>query len=62
MASTRNLLAYGIWVIRTGAFIDTDPRSDPDHAVDRRREAVQKLTLGLIALVVLGRDVGDTGC
>ena len=55
MTSTRNLLAYGVRVVRTGAFVSTtrDPRPDPDDAVDRRREAIQAhpwpLTCGLSA-------------
>ncbi len=49
MTSTRNLLAYGIRVIRTGAFIDTT--RDPIFTMlSIGVEKLYKLTLGIIAL------------
>ena len=49
MTLTRNLLAYGIRVIRTGSFIDTT--RDPIPAMlSIGVETLYKLTLGLIAL------------
>ncbi len=49
MTSTRNLLAYGIRVIRTGAFIDTT-RDPILTMLSIGVEKLYKLTLGLIAL------------
>lgn len=47
--STRNLLAYGIRVIRTGAFIDTT-RDPILTMLSIGVEKLYKLTLGLVAL------------
>lgn len=49
MTSTRNLLAYGIRVIRTGAFIETT-RDPILTMLSIGVEKLYKLTLGLIAL------------
>lgn len=49
MNSTRNLLAYGIRVVRTGAFIDTT-RDPILTMLSIGVEKLYKLTLGLIAL------------
>lgn len=49
MTSTRNLLAYGIRVIRTGVFIDTT-RDPILTMLSIGVEKLYKLTLGLIAL------------
>lgn len=49
MTSTRNLLAYGIRVVRTGAFIDTT-RDPILTMLSIGVEKLYKLTLGLIAL------------
>lgn len=49
MTSTRNLLAYGIRVVRTGAFIDTT-RDPILTMLPIGIEKLYKLTLGLIAL------------
>lgn len=49
MTSTRNLLAYGIRVIRTSAFIDTT-RDPILTMLSIGVEKLYKLTLGLIAL------------
>lgn len=49
MTSTRNLLAYGIRVIRTGTFIDTT-RDPILTMLSIGVEKLYKLTLGLIAL------------
>lgn len=49
MTSTRNLLAYGIRVIRTGAFIDTT-RDPILTMLSIGVEKLYKLTLGLVAL------------
>lgn len=49
MTSTRNLLAYGIRVIHTGAFIDTT-RDPILTMLSIGLEKLYKLTLGLIAL------------
>lgn len=49
MTSTRNLLAYGIRVIRTGAFIDTT-RDPIQTMLSIGVEKLYTLTLGLIAL------------
>lgn len=49
MTSTRNLLAYGIRVVRTGGFIDTT-RDPILTMLSIGVEKLYKLTLGLIAL------------
>lgn len=49
MTSTRNLLAYGIRVVRTGAFIETT-RDPILTMLSIGVEKLDKLTLGLIAL------------
>ena len=49
MTSTRNLLAYGIRAIRTGAFIDTT-RDPILTMLSIGMEKLYKLTLGLIVL------------
>lgn len=49
MTSTRNLLAYGIRVIRTGTFIDTT-RDPILTMLSIGVEKLYKLTLGLVAL------------
>lgn len=49
MTSTRNLLAYGVRVIRTGAFIDST-RDPILTMLSIGVEKLYKLTLGLIAL------------
>lgn len=49
MTSTRNLLAYGIRVIRTGAFVDTT-RDPILTMLSIGVEKLYKLTLGLVAL------------
>lgn len=49
MTSTRNLLAYGIRIIRTGAFIETT-RDPILTMLSIGVEKLYKLTLGLIAL------------
>lgn len=49
MASTRNLLAYGVRVVRTGAFIETT-RDPIMTMLSIGIEKLYKLTLGLIAL------------
>lgn len=49
MTSTRNLLAYGIRVIRTGAFIETT-RDPILTMLSIGVEKLYKLTLGLVAL------------
>lgn len=49
MTSTRNLLAYGIRVVRTGAFIDTT-RDPILTMLSIGVEKLYKLALGLIAL------------
>jgi hypothetical protein len=51
MTSTRNLLAYGVRVVRTGAFIETT-RDPILTMLSIGVEKLYKLTLGLIALDV----------
>ncbi|SDL66135.1 hypothetical protein SAMN05216298_4683 [Glycomyces sambucus] len=51
MTSTRNLLAYGIRVVRTGAFVETT-RDPILTMLSIGVEKLYKLTLGLIALDV----------